>query len=132
MRTFVALLLLGVATAARADWEPVGEMDGAAFFLDPASTLVRGQLHRVSVLQNLAQPAAGGVRSRLVLYEIDCGGLAIRSIAGTEYSEPMAKGTRVNGWERDSDWVFAMPRTGRLFAPRTPLVTITRRTCGVP
>lgn len=132
MRAFAALILLCVAATARADWERAGDAGGIAFYVDPASTVRNGALHRVSVLQDYAQPE-GGVRSRLVLYEVDCGALAIRSLSGIEFAEPMAKGGRVSAWEHESEWLYVLvPRTGSLIAPRTPYAAVVRRICATP
>ena len=130
MKTILAavLLLLGVA-AARAEWVKMGETGDAVFYVDPASIMGKGDLRRVSAIHDLAQPGAGGVRSRLVLYEVDCGGSAIRSVSATEHAEPMAKGARVAAWERESDWLYVTPRTGTNITPRTPYAAIVRRVC---
>jgi hypothetical protein len=128
MRTLAALALMSLATAAHADWERVGEASGAAFYVDPASIVRSAELYRVSVVQDLGEPEAGA-RSRLVVYDVDCGSLAIRSLSGIEYAEPMAKGGRVSAWERESDWLYVTPRTGSLIAPRSPYATVVRRVC---
>lgn len=132
MKTLLALVLVCLATAAHADWERVGDAGGTTFYMDPASIMRNGQMARVSVLQDLAQPEAGA-RSRLVLYEVDCGGLGIRSLSVIEFAEPMAKGGRVSAWERESHWLYVViPRTGRLAAARTPLATVVSRICATP
>jgi hypothetical protein len=131
MRTLLAVAFLSLAAAAHADWVPMGEHGGATFYIDPASVIRNGNLFRVSAIQDLAQPEAGA-RSRLVLYEVDCGGFAIRSLAITEYSESMAKGSRVSEAQRESPWLFVTARTGTRIAPRTPFAEIVRRVCATP
>ena len=50
------------------------------------------------------------MRSRRVSYEIDCTAERLRSLSVTEHSEPMAGGTSVNSWARESDWLYVAPR----------------------
>jgi hypothetical protein len=129
MRTILYGVLLLVAASAWADWVKVAETTDTAYYLDPASISDKGNFLRVSVIQDYARQEPGGTRSRRVSYEIDCAGERLRSLAGTEYSEPMAQGQGVNSWESESAWLYVAPRTGSNIPSRTPYRPILRFVC---
>jgi hypothetical protein len=129
MRAILSAVLLLAATSASADWAKVSETADTVYYIDPALITDKGNLHRVSVIQDYAKQELSGVRSRVVSYEIDCAGERLRSIAVTEHSEPMAQGKSVSSWSRESDWLYVAPRTGSSIAPRTSYRPILRFVC---
>ena len=129
MRAVVSAILLLAATSASADRVKVSETADTGYYIDPALITDKGNLRRVSVIQDYAKQELSGVRSRVVSYEIDCAGERLRSIAVTEHSEPMAQGESVSSWSRESDWLYVAPRTGSSIAPRTPYRPILRFVC---
>ena len=129
MRTILFVALLLGAAPAWADWLKVAETADTVYYVDPASIGDKGDWRRVSVLQDFAKQEPGGTRSRRVSYEIDCAGRRIRSLAGTDYSEPMAQGTTVTAWERESEWLYVAPKTGSNMPPRTPYRQILAFAC---
>jgi hypothetical protein len=126
--TLIALLLLASATAG-AEWTRVAEQGGTAYHMDAASIVREGDLLRVDVLQDHATPEARGVRSRRVSYEVDCTGQRLRSVAGTEFAEPMAAGPPVHTWTNVSEWLLVAPRTGSHVQPRGPFRPIVTFAC---
>ena len=124
----VALLLL-VATSASADWVKVTDDGDAVYYVDPATVVDKPEFRQAQVLHDYAKPEPGGVRSRQVLYDLQCAAERLRSVSATEYAEPMAKGNRVNAWERVSDWHYVAPRTGSNIPSRTPYRLIVRFVC---
>jgi hypothetical protein len=127
-------LLLGLLSSAApfahaTDWVKVTETADASYFVDAASIARSGPFRRAAILQSYAEPEAGGVRSRLVHYEIDCSGERLRSVAASEHSEPMAQGMRLHTWERASEWLYVAPRTGTSVASRTPYRSIVKLVC---
>src|SRR6266446_4009344 len=126
MRTILSGVVLFAAASAWADWVKVVETPDTVYYLDPASMSDKGDFRRVSVIQDYAKQESGVTRSRRVSYDIDCAGERLRSVAGTEYSEPMAQGKSVNSWERESEWLYVAPRTGSNIASRTPYRSILR------
>ena len=129
MRTILSVVLLLAAAPAWADWVKVTETTDTVYYADPASISDRGAFRRVSVIQDYATQQPGGTRSRRVSYEIDCAAERLRSVAATEYSEPMAQGKSLNSWERESEWLYVAPRTGTSIPPRTPYRPILRFVC---
>jgi hypothetical protein len=85
----------------------------------------------VSVIQDYAGQQSGGVLSRRVSYEVDCAAERLRSVSGTEYTEPMARGRSLASWERESEWLYVTPRTGTNIASRTPYRAIVRHVCAL-
>lgn len=129
MRTAFPAVLLLAAAPAWAAWTKVAEEGGTAFYIDPATVSASGNVRRASVVQDYAQPESGGVRSRRVLYEVDCAAERLRSVAVSEYAEPMAQGKALGSSERESDWFYVASRTGSSLPPRTPYRPIVRFVC---
>ena len=129
MRALLTGVLLLAATSAWAEWVKVTETSDTAFYVDPASIGDKGPFRQVSVLQDYAGQEPGGVRSRQVLYEIDCAGERLRSLAVSEHPEPMAQGGRVSSLERESVWLYVAPRTGSNIASQATYRTILRYVC---
>ena len=113
MRATLTTLLLLAATSASADSVKVTEAGDTAYYVDRASITSKGDIHRVPVVHDYAKPEPGGVRSRRVIYDVDCGRERLRSLSGTEYAEPMAQGK--NMWHRRPEAASCHERlTGRL------------------
>src|SRR4030095_7338172 len=116
MRPILSAVFLLVATATLADLVKVSEATDTVYYLDQASISDKGKFRRVSVIQDYAKQEPSGVRSRRVLYEIDCTEERLRSIAGMEYSDSMAQGNSVNSREREAEWPDVVASTGRRMA----------------
>lgn len=129
MRAALPIVLLLAAAPAWAAATKVAEDGGTAFYIDPATVTAGGYVRRAPVVQDYAQPESGGVRSRQVLYEVDCAAERLRSVAVSEHDEPMAQGTRLGSVERTSDWIYVASRTGSSLPPRTPYRPIVRFVC---
>ena len=129
MRTILSGVLLLAAASAWADWVKVTETTDTVYYLDPASISDKGDIRRVSVIQDYAKQEPGGARSWQVSYDVDCAGERLRSVAATGYSEPMAQGKRVNSWESETEWLYIAPRTGTSIPSRTPYRPILRFVC---
>ena len=129
MRTVFALMLLLSAPCALAGWVKVAEGSDTVYYVDPEPFGNKGSIRRVSVIHDYAKPERSGVRSRRVLYEIDCNAERLRSLSATEHSEPMAQGTPVHSWERESEWMYVAPITGSNIPSRTPYRPIVKFVC---
>ena len=129
MRAILCVILLLAAASAWADWVKITETTDTVYYLDPALISDNGKFRRVVVIKNDATHEPAGTRSRRVSYEIDCVGERLRSVASTEYSEPMAQGKSVNSWERQSEWLYVAPITGSNIPPRTPYRLILKFVC---
>lgn len=123
------LLILLAASPACADPVKVTEAGGTAYYVESESISSKGNVQRASVVHDYAKPESGGVRSRRVMYEINCAAERLRSVSATEHSEPMAQGGVVNSWERESDWLYVAPITGSSIPARTPYRPIVKFVC---
>jgi len=129
MRAALPAVLLLMATSAWAELVKITETADITFYVDPGSIGRKGNFRQVSVIQDYAGLQHGAVRSRQVLYEIDCSGERLRSLSVTEHSEPMARGQPLSSSQRESEWVYVATRTGTNIPPRTPYRTILRFAC---
>ena len=129
MRPALTILLMFAAASAAAESTKVAEAGDTAYFIDRASISSSGAIARVPVIHDYARPEPGGVRSRRVLYDVDCGRERLRSVSGAEYSAPMAQGDTLNSWERESEWLYVTAQTGSSIAPRTPYRPIVKFVC---
>ncbi len=123
----LALLLLG--STAWADLAKVTETADATYYVDTGSIVVEPDVHRATVVQDYETLQADGVRSRRVIYEIDCGAERLRSIAVTEHVDPMAGGAALRSSDAVSSWAYVTPVTGTNIPPRTPYRAIVRFVC---
>ena len=132
-RRIVRTILFGVlmlgAVSVWADRVKVTETGDTAYYVDTASIGSKGGFRTVSVIQDHALQGSAAVRSRRVSYEIDCAGERLRSVAATEYAEPMAQGKSANAWESESEWLYVAPRTGSNIRSRTPYRAILGFVC---
>ena len=130
MRAIMSGVLVLATASAWADWVKVTETTDTAYYVDPASISDKGDFRQVLVVQDYAKQAPpGGVRSRRLSYDIDCAGERLRSVAGTEYAQPMAQGPTVNSWQSESEWLYVATRTGSNIPSRTPYRPILRFVC---
>jgi hypothetical protein len=129
LRRLARRIVVDGSLAHAADWSKVAETAEAAYYVDAASIGDSNGFRRVAVAQSYAAPERGGVRSRLIQYEVDCGAERLRSVAGSEHSEPMAQGARAHAWERQSEWLYVGARTGTLVASRSPYRSIVKAVC---
>lgn len=129
MRTELFIVLLLAATSAWAGWVKVSEASNTVYYVNAESVRDKDNVHRVSVLHDYEKPETGGIRSRRVMYEIDCTRERLRSLSATEHSEPMAQGKSVNSWERESDWLYVAPTTGSNIPSRTPYRPLVKFVC---
>ena len=129
MRTLALTLLLLAATSALANVVKVTEAAGTTYYVDSASVTGKDKVRRVAVIHDYATPEGDGVRSRRVVYDIDCAAERLRSVSVIEYSTPMSQGTSMRWAERESDWLYVTPMTGSSLPPRTPLRSIVKFVC---
>ena len=129
MRALASTLLLLAATSVGAGAVKVTEASDTAYYVEPEAVRTKGSVRSVSVIHDYSKPEPGGVRSRRVLYEIDCTAERLRSLSATEHSEPMAQGNVVNSWERQSEWLYVTPTTGSNIPSRTPYRPIVKFIC---
>ena len=106
--------LIGIATllfasAAQADWTPVGPTSGAQFFMDKASLTRKAGMVQVWELVNMEQADGEGVRSSRFLIEYDCKGKRSRGLDMQTYKEPMGAGTVLQQLGPDPDGWEAVP-----------------------
>lgn len=126
LSTFVSLM---AATSASANVVKVTEASGTTYYVDSVSAGEKDNLRRVPVIHDYATPERDGVRSRRVVYEVDCAAERLRSVSVNEYSTSMAQGTSLRSAERESDWLYVTPMTGSSLPPRTPLRSIVKFVC---
>ena len=129
MRTLALTLLLLAGNSASANLVKVTEVGGTTYYVDSASVSGTDNIRRVPVIHDYATPEFDGVRSRRVIYDIDCAGERLRSVSVNEYSTSMAQGTSVRSAERETDWLYVAPVTGSSLPPRTPLRSIVKFVC---
>ncbi len=128
MRTLALTLLLLLTTSASANLQKVTEVGGTTYYVD-SSVSGGDNLRRVAVVHDYATPEPDGVRSRRVVYDINCSAERLRSVSVNEYSTPMAQGTSTRSAERESDWLYVTPVTGSSLPARTPLRSIVKFVC---
>ena len=90
--TLLAPLLL-VTGSAWAEWVRVGSVDGAVFYIDPASIRKDGNLVKVWKIQDLKQRDKAGELSRRNRSEYDCKEERHRFLSLSTHSGPLASGT---------------------------------------
>lgn len=129
LRTSAVLCLFLAAPGTCAEGVKVAELAGTAYLVEPASIGEKGGVRTAAVIHDYAQPEPGNVRSRRVTYEIDCARERLRSVSGSEYPVPMAQGTPINAWQRESDWLYVVAPTGSNIAPRSPYRAVVRLVC---
>jgi hypothetical protein len=81
MRTTVFLAMLLFAAAAWADLVKIAESENTTYYVDSATISIEDAYRRVSVIHDFAKSEPGGMRSRLVSYDVDCTEQRLRSTA---------------------------------------------------
>ena len=112
-----ALLL---ASAAHAQWVPVGPAGIAQFFMDKATIKRKADTVQVWELVNMEKVDGEGVRSSRFLVEYDCKGQRSRGLDMQTYKEPMGAGKVLQQLGPDPDGWEAVPADS-IFAQRMQL-----------
>ena len=113
MRLIVALLLIGLAAPAWAEWVRYHvSSKGNSLYYDPSTVTKSGNLRRVWGLQDLKMRQTDGALSRRNLWELNCAGGQYRNLGGTVHSGKMATGNVLSMWNTPSDWYYSPPNSG--------------------
>ena len=110
MRAVLLVLLVGVATVAKAEWTKWSESADSELYVDLASLRIDGSLRRVWELSDYRRPV-NGVRSSYFLSEYDCEEARGRILARSAYAGPMANGDLVSASSDPTDWHRLPPGT---------------------
>lgn len=105
----ISISALLFASAAYAEWEPVGPAGIAQFFMDKASVARKGDMAQVWELVNMEKVDGEGVRSSRFLVEYDCKGKRSRGLDMLTYTEPMGAGKLIQQLGPDPDGWEALP-----------------------
>ena len=97
------------ASAAYAEWEPVGPAGIAQFFMDKATIKRKADTVQVWELVNMEKVDGEGVRSSRFLVEYDCKGKRSRGLDMLTYTEPMGGGKLIQQLGPDPDGWEALP-----------------------
>jgi phage tail protein X len=103
----ISALLL--ASAAHAEWVPVGPAGIAQFFMDKATIKRKADTVQVWELVNMEKVDGEGVHSSRFLVEYDCKGQRSRGLDMLTYTEPMGGGKLIQQLGRDPDGWEALP-----------------------
>ena len=102
----IGISALLIASAAHADWVPVGPAGIAQFFIDKATIKRKADTVQVWELVNMEKVDGEGVHSSRFLVEYDCKGQRSRGLDMLTYTEPMGSGKLLqqlgpdpDGWE---------------------------------
>jgi len=85
--------------------------DISIVYIDPASVRKEGHLRKASVLMDLTQKDAEGVRSKRGQSEIDCRKDRMRVHDLSGFSGAMATGEAVYAFKGASEWIPIPPQT---------------------
>lgn len=106
MKKFVALALLIATQCAHAEWQVLGEHNGATFYIDMQTVTGAGDTRQAWELLDIPEPDVDGVRSLRFKMEYDCKGKRSRGLEMMTFTERMAAGKEQNhlgedpeGWE---------------------------------
>jgi len=113
----IGIATLLIASAAQADWTPVGPAGSAQFFIDKASLTRKAGMVQIWELVNMEQADGDGVRSSRFLVEYDCKGQRSRGLDMQTYKEPMGAGKVLQQLGPDPDGWEAVPPDS-IFAQR--------------
>lgn len=105
----ISISALLFASAAYAEWIPVGPAGTAQFFMDKASVARKGDMVQVWELVNMEKVDGEGVRSSRFLVEYDCKGKRSRGLDMLTYTEPMGGGKLIQQLGPDPDGWEALP-----------------------
>jgi hypothetical protein len=116
-------------TPAHAQMTKVADTGDRSFYLDSKSIEGTGNVRRVPVVEDYSAAQTNGMRSRKLVLEVDCGGLQVRGMSSTDYSESMAAGRTVGSSNSPSEWLYVGTPTGSLLPPQTPYRAIWQTVC---
>jgi phage tail protein X len=105
------------ASAAHAEWVPVGPAGIAQFFIDKATIKRKADTVQVWELVNMEKVDGEGVHSSRFLVEYDCKGKRSRGLDMQTYKEPMGAGKVLQQLGPDPDGWEAVPPDS-IFAQR--------------
>lgn len=105
------------ASAAHAEWVPVGPAGIAQFFIDKATIKRKADTVQIWELMNMEKVDGEGVHSSRFLIEYDCKGQRSRGLDMQTYKEPMGAGKVLQQLGPDPDGWEAVPPDS-IFAQR--------------
>ena len=105
----IGISALLIASAAHADWVPVGPAGIAQFFIDKATIKRKADTVQVWELVNMEKVDGEGVHSSRFLVEYDCKGKRSRGLDMQTYKEPMGAGKVLQQLGPDPDGWEAVP-----------------------
>ena len=110
MRCVLTVLLLALATPARADWVKIASNSYGDTYIDAETIRKEGNIRKVWVLQDHRQAGLFGERSMKTQMEFDCKEIGGRSIAMSLHSGPMAQGATLGTDATPSPWDHVVVR----------------------
>ena len=105
----IGISALLFASAAHAEWVPVGPGGIAQFFMDKATITRKADMVQIWELVNMERVDGEGVRSSRFLVEYDCKGQRSRGLDMLTYTEPMGGGKLRQHLGPDPDGWEALP-----------------------
>ena len=105
----IGISALLFASAAHAEWVPVGPGGIAQFFMDKATITRKADMVQIWELVNMERVDGEGVRSSRFLVEYDCKGQRSRGLDMLTYTEPMGGGKQIQQLGPDPDGWEALP-----------------------
>lgn len=105
-----ALAVLWAMPASAQNWAQVYETDRAAYYIDPTTIKVNGNLRRVWELTDWKKTTIGAMSFR-VLSEYDCKEEKHRALSLTTFSEAMARGNSLSKHDSPDSWSYIAPGT---------------------
>ena len=113
----IGISALLFASAAHADWVPVGPAGIAQFFIDKTTIKRKADTVQIWELMNMEKVDGEGVHSSRFLIEYDCKGKRSRGLDMQTYKEPMGAGKVLQQLGPDPDGWEAVPPDS-IFAQR--------------
>ena len=118
-KVLAALLLSMTGLAcAESEWVWYGRTYDSNFYYDSVNIRqVAGLLNktphlwRAWTIEDRDRPTVLGARSERSLYEYDCSANRFRVVQQESYSDPMARGRRLDRISQPSDWIGVIPNT---------------------
>ena len=119
----IGISALLFASAAHAEWVPVGPGGIAQFFMDKATITRKADMVQIWELVNMEKVDGEGVRSIRFLVEYDCKGKRSRGLDMLTYTEPMGGGKQIQQLGPDPDGWEALPPDS-IFSQRMQLACL--------
>ncbi len=108
MARFLCTCLLLCAVPAWAGWEKFAtNAESSTIYLDPG-TRKSGELPRIWMLVDYAEPDRFGKRSAKVLWQADCQGGRTKALTYVHFEERMGTG-RADTNNESGDWIYPAP-----------------------